>query len=492
MNADNRQRIVSRRVLTPKGDTDGGGGGADAGAGHAAEGFPRARVLARIGRDRRERPRDVDVKLPESLTTYRIMAVAGDRSSRFGSGDSEVRINKPLTLKPTFPRFLAVGDKALLRRRRHESAARGRHGGRHDQEPRSGGPATSTATRQQTLPIAAGGSVEARFDAAGRSDRPRARADDGQGRRARPTPSKTSIPVEVLASPETVAAYGEATKRETAQRDADGAGRRRARVRRAARRAVVHRDGRPRRRRALPGRVSVRLRRTARVARAGAAARRRSRRCVLAAGRGSVEDAAGGAADAEGARASSSARAAASRTGLAQCSTVSPYLTAYLLHVFQAAADLKYDVDPGCVERAYAYLETELAEKPPSNEGWWPAYTAWQAFAVKVLVGGRPQPGLATQSAVRLSRSHARVRAGLSARRALREGRDAGHARRRSAPPNDERDPARRRAARTSRSWRSVSALVLELERALDRHRSQHARQSERADAPRSRRWCAG
>ena len=56
----------------------------------------------------------VDVKLPESLTTYRIMAVAGDRVSRFGNGDAEVRVNKPLTMKPTFPRFLAVGDKALF------------------------------------------------------------------------------------------------------------------------------------------------------------------------------------------------------------------------------------------------------------------------------------------------------------------------------------------------------------------------------------------
>ena len=43
MNADNRQRIVSRRVLTPKGETDGGGGGADAGAGTLRKDF---RVLA--------------------------------------------------------------------------------------------------------------------------------------------------------------------------------------------------------------------------------------------------------------------------------------------------------------------------------------------------------------------------------------------------------------------------------------------------------------
>ena len=56
----------------------------------------------------------VDVTLPESLTTYRIMAVAADRGSRFGSGDTEVRTNKPVTLKPTFPRFMAVGDTAYF------------------------------------------------------------------------------------------------------------------------------------------------------------------------------------------------------------------------------------------------------------------------------------------------------------------------------------------------------------------------------------------
>jgi uncharacterized protein YfaS (alpha-2-macroglobulin family) len=74
------------------------------------------------------------------------------------------------------------------------------------------------------------------------------------------------------------------------------------------------------------------------------------------------------------------------------CWSTSPYLTAYLLHVFKVATGLKYDVDRGVLDRAYSYLERELAAKPPTNEGWWPAYTAWQAFAVKVLVeGGRNQ-----------------------------------------------------------------------------------------------------
>src|SRR5215207_1952641 len=52
------------------------------------------------------------------------------------------------------------------------------------------------------------------------------------------------------------------------------------------------------------------------------------------------------------------------------CYSTSPYLTAYLLHVFKVASDLKYPVDRGMQERAYAYLERELALPPPVNEGW--------------------------------------------------------------------------------------------------------------------------
>jgi uncharacterized protein YfaS (alpha-2-macroglobulin family) len=73
------------------------------------------------------------------------------------------------------------------------------------------------------------------------------------------------------------------------------------------------------------------------------------------------------------------------------CGTVSPYLTAYVLHVMRSAVDLGYTVDAGVRARAYDYLQRELGAQPPAaNEEWWPAYTAWQAFAVKVLTeGGR-------------------------------------------------------------------------------------------------------
>jgi hypothetical protein len=68
------------------------------------------------------------------------------------------------------------------------------------------------------------------------------------------------------------------------------------------------------------------------------------------------------------------------------CPLASAYLTAYLLHVFKTGSDLKCAVDASMRERALQYLERELSHPPPTNEGWWPSYTAWQAFAVKVLV----------------------------------------------------------------------------------------------------------
>ena len=123
LNDDNRQRIIRRRVLTPKGDDEGGGGGADAGAGTLRKDF---RVLAFwLGsvatdahgqRDGRRQAAGVADDLPDHGGGRR-------RASRFGSGDSEIRINKPVTLQPAFPRFLAVGDRALVRRGRHQPAA---------------------------------------------------------------------------------------------------------------------------------------------------------------------------------------------------------------------------------------------------------------------------------------------------------------------------------------------------------------------------------
>ena len=388
MNQDSRQRIISRRVLTPKGDTDGGGGGAEGGVNAGIR--KDFRVLAfwrgSLTTDANGHA-TIDVKLPESLTTYRIMAVAADRSSRFGSADSEIRINTPVTLKPTWPRFLAVGDTAYFGA---VVTSQLKSGGTAavtlkslDPSILDVGPASSTS-----LPITAGGSVEARFQGTARSIG-RARVQMRVAVGAETDAFEDVIPVEVLASPETVAAYGQMS-------DATPA---------------VEKLTIPSGVVAGFGGLHVEMASTAMVGLGegarylveypyGCAEQKGSRALalLLAADLGDAFTLPG--------MDTSKMRPAVQQTlddlrafqcangGFAYwpgaCWSVSPYLTAYLLHVFKTASDLKYTVDPGMRDRAYTYLDAKLGEAPPTNEGWWPSYTAWQAFAVKVLAeGGR-------------------------------------------------------------------------------------------------------
>jgi uncharacterized protein YfaS (alpha-2-macroglobulin family) len=387
-NEDNRQRIVSRRVLTPKGESDGGGGGED-GAGTVRRDF---RVLAfwlgsvTTGADGRAA---VDVTLPESLTTYRIMAVAADRSSRFGSDDVEVRTNKPLTLKPTFPRFMAVGDSAYF------GAVVG------SQLPANGTAIVTmrsldprvlevTGGAEQRVTVNAGGTVEVRFTSAAKAIG-RARIQMQARIGSESDAFEDVIPVEVLASPETVAAYGEAADANTVAKETL-----------TVPAGVV----------AGFGGLNVEVASTALVGLGegarylveypyGCAEQRASTSLalLLAADLGDAFSLPG--------MDPTKMRPAAQRTlkelerfqcesgGFAYwpgaCWSTSPYLTAYVLNVMKIASDLKYDVNRGARDRGYDYLDRELhAEAPGVNDSWWPAYTAWQAFAVKVLVeGGR-------------------------------------------------------------------------------------------------------
>jgi hypothetical protein len=387
LNADSRQRIVSRRVLTPKGAAEGGGGGV------AADMRSDFRVLAfwigsvTTGADGRA---TVNVKLPESLTTYRIMAVAGDRRSRFGSGDAEVRTNKPVTLKPTYPRFLAVGDRAFF------GAVVGsqlKTAGEALVTMKSLDPGVLelTGSSEQKANVGPGGSIEVRFEGAGRAvGRARVQMTVRIGNET--DAFEDLVPVEVLASPETVAAYGEAAGTATT----------------ATETLTVPAS-------VVPGfgGLHVEMASTALVGLGegarylveypyGCAEQKASRAIalLLAADLGDAFTLPG----MDTAKMKPAVQATLKELERFQCESggfaywpgscdfTSPYLTAYLLHVFQVAADLKYDVNRTMRERAYEYMERELAARPPTNEGWWPSYTAWQSFAVKVLVeGGRNQ-----------------------------------------------------------------------------------------------------
>ena len=53
------------------------------------------------------------VKLPDNLTTFRVMAVAVTAADRYGSGHSPLLVTRPLLARPALPRFLRPGDRAI-------------------------------------------------------------------------------------------------------------------------------------------------------------------------------------------------------------------------------------------------------------------------------------------------------------------------------------------------------------------------------------------
>ena len=387
MNEDSRQNIISRRSLTPKGADEGGGGGFEEGP--STDVRKDFRVLAfwlgSVPTDAHGHA-TADVTLPESLTTYRIMAVAADRASRFGSAQQEIRTSKPVLLKPAFPRFLARGDTAFLGSVVHSQL---NEKGTAIVTLRSLDPAVvePLGEMRRTISVAPGSATEVRFRVHAKAVG-RARLQMAVKLLGETDAFEETIPVEVLSSPEVVAAYGEAKPE--------------------ARETVELPPG------VVPGygELHVELSSTALVGLGegarylveypyGCAEQRSSTALALLVTadlgdafrlpgidpphlKGVVRDAL------KELEAFQCAESGGFAFWKGSCSSVSPYLTSYVLHVLQRGAQMGYPVSAAVMERAYGYLERSLAGDKPTNESWWPAYTAWQAFAVKVLAeGGR-------------------------------------------------------------------------------------------------------
>jgi uncharacterized protein YfaS (alpha-2-macroglobulin family) len=377
---DSRQKIISRRVVVPKGGDDGGGGGADAGPGTVRKDF---RVLAfwlgSVVTDKRGHA-SVDVTLPESLTTYRIMAVAADKESRFGWGEREIRTNKPVLLLPAFPRFLASGDHAFFGSVVQNQLSKG---GKAEVSIRSLDPSILeiTGPLTQTVDVPASGAAEVRFPAVAKSVG-NARVEMAVRLLGESDTFQDTIPVRILAPPEVVAAYGVAKPDATEQLEIP--------------------------KNALPdvGGLHLDLASTAMVGLGegarylveypyGCAEQRSSRALALL-----LTADLGEAFRLPGIDPANLKSVVQSNLDLlrkyqcpngafafwaGECSSASPYLTSYVLHVMQRARDLGYTIDQQGMEQASTYLEGELSRTPEPNEGWWPAYTSWQAWAVKVL-----------------------------------------------------------------------------------------------------------
>ena len=211
--AESRSRLVGRRSYGTKGDKSGGGGGREA-AMQVRQDF-RALAVWRgdVVTDAQGRAR-VTFTLPDSLTTYRLMAVATAGLEEFGTGESEVVVTKPLGLEPALPRFLRPEDKAragVLVRNRTSQPREVEVTLQLDPD----GPVRLRGTPSRIVTVPAGGSFEVGFGLVG--------AAPGTARlrfllsSPKPTPEtdafEVTLPVVALAPAETVGTFFAITDR---------------------------------------------------------------------------------------------------------------------------------------------------------------------------------------------------------------------------------------------------------------------------------------
>ena len=83
---------------------DGGGGGSGMRADFRATAYFEPSLLVENGRAKAR------FKLPDGLTTYRVMAVVADAGDRFGFAEASVVTSRKLMLRPALPRFVRAGD----------------------------------------------------------------------------------------------------------------------------------------------------------------------------------------------------------------------------------------------------------------------------------------------------------------------------------------------------------------------------------------------
>jgi uncharacterized protein YfaS (alpha-2-macroglobulin family) len=195
----------------------GGGGGADG----ARRDFRQSAYFnptVMTGADGKAR---VSFRLPESLTTYRLMAVAATREDRYGYAETRVVTSKRLMARPALPRLLRAGDEASAG---VIVSAKGF------------GPSRVTVTldakgvelggpQAQTLDLPKDGSLEARFPLSAKSVGPATLRFHvtGQDRSSGRTEEDAVVVERRVVSPatlEAVALYGE-TERTAAERLGD-------------------------------------------------------------------------------------------------------------------------------------------------------------------------------------------------------------------------------------------------------------------------------
>lgn len=108
--SETRLHVVGQRNYGEKGEPTGGGGLlAESKIAVRGEFRTCAYWNPSLITDKRGNIR-VSFKLPDNLTTFRVMSIAHTKDSCFGSADSSFTVNKLLMLRPALPRFVRIGD----------------------------------------------------------------------------------------------------------------------------------------------------------------------------------------------------------------------------------------------------------------------------------------------------------------------------------------------------------------------------------------------
>jgi uncharacterized protein YfaS (alpha-2-macroglobulin family) len=103
--------VLGRRLFKEKGEDPGGDGGGSAyGSVVVRKNFKESAYYTAFVETDENGIARVSFKLPDNLTTFKAMAVAGTLNHRFGRGDKDILVKKNIILKPALPDFSRPGD----------------------------------------------------------------------------------------------------------------------------------------------------------------------------------------------------------------------------------------------------------------------------------------------------------------------------------------------------------------------------------------------
>ncbi len=108
--AESRLHIIGQRSYGEKGENRGGGGVAGEAFTYRKEFLTTAYYNPRIYTNANGEA-VIKFRLPENLTTFRLMVTGHTKNSSFGAGEANIKVNKPLLLLEALPRFARLGDE---------------------------------------------------------------------------------------------------------------------------------------------------------------------------------------------------------------------------------------------------------------------------------------------------------------------------------------------------------------------------------------------